>query len=56
MNLIDAEKVAEMLQVKPRTVKEKYRNRPDFPKPFRLSKRNLKWDSSEIESFIKGSR
>ena len=56
MKLWTAQQVAEFLQVAPRTVKEKYRNRPDFPRPCMISTKKLRWDADEIVSFVKSSR
>ena len=56
MKLWTAQQVAEFLQVAPRTVKEKYRNRLDFPKPCRISAKKLRWDADEIIGFVKDSK
>ena len=34
MKLLSAEQIADMLHLKPRTVKEKWTCRPDFPRPY----------------------
>lgn len=56
MKLWSAEQVAEFLNVCPRTVKEKYQNRPEFPKAYRISKAKLRWDADEIINFVKSCR
>ena len=56
MKLLSAEQIAELFQVKPRTIKEKLICRPDFPKPYRPSKRKLLWDECEVLDFVKSSR
>ena len=54
MKLLSAEQIAELLQLKPRTIKEKWICRQDFPRPYRPSKRKLLWDEAEIINFLKG--
>lgn len=56
MKLLSAEQIAELFHVKPRTIKEKWICRPDFPKPYRPSKRKLLWDECEVLDFVKSSR
>ncbi len=56
MRLITAEQIASLLNVKPRTVKDRYINRPDFPRPYRVSKRVIRWDENEVISFVKSCR
>lgn len=56
MQLWNADQVAQFLNVKPRTVLEKFRNNPKFPKPYKINGRVVRWDADEIISFIKSSR
>lgn len=56
MVLLNKSQVAELLGVKPRTVIEKYRNRPDFPKPYSISAKALRWSKDEVLGFVQSCR
>ena len=56
MRLLDVKQVAALLNVSPRTVREKYRNNPKFPKPYKLNAITMRWDEDEIIAFIQACR
>jgi len=49
MHPIDTNEVATLLRLKPRTVREVYKDRPDFPRPFYIGR--YYWDKAEIVSW-----
>lgn len=56
MKLWDVKQVADFLNVKPRTVRERYRNNPAFPRPYKLNEITMRWDADEVIAFVKSSR
>lgn len=51
MELMTTEQICAMLQIEKRTLR-KWMQAGKFPEPIRLNKRVLRWEKSEIESWL----
>lgn len=50
--LLRVQTVADILCISPSHVGAQSKDNPDFPKPFKLSKRQTRWKLSEINAYI----
>lgn len=50
--LLTAKETAALLDIKERTLLERYAIRPDFPDRIRLSKKRFWWRRSEVEQWL----
>ena len=53
-DLCNSEEVTKKFFITKRTLTEWIKNKPDFPKPFKIGRRLL-WKRSEIEAFIEST-
>ena len=54
--LLKVDQVMEMLKCTSKTTVYKYMNNRAFPRPIKLSDRNVMWDCTEIDSWLENRR
>lgn len=56
MELVTTQEIADLLKIKPDRVRALEKSDASFPRAIRVTKRTLRWDMSEIESWINRNR
>mgnify|MGYP005669468643 CR=1 FL=1 len=54
MDKLDTNQVAKLTGLKPRTVREVYKDKPGFPRPFYIGR--YYWDKQEVVKWIRKQR